>query len=459
MDSPEQTLRAAGEPAPAPAPASGSGSAPPRSPTMPPAKRARYAPAPATPPFTCEICYDEPAASDASTLRCGHRFCNGCWGAYASSKVKDEGRCMLPCMSSGCACIVDAPTLRRVLDAGAYDRYAARRTPARARADAGEVEDAAAAELRRRAPGPALLPAPGLRADDRVRGRRRLRAHDRGPDGGVRRGPHALRRLRHGREPPAACVCARARVAQERARGRGHRAVDPREHARVPEVQGRHREGRRLQVRAAARVRATADARDSRMVCRHCSFQFCWMCMKDWDVHGYNDSVCSTWKEPDLTDDMTAAKRHLERWLFYFDRFNNHELSAKLDVELLERAAERITQVQDETGMSWIEAQYMREAVAELSRCRLTLKWTYAMAHFLESGNDKQIFEDIQSCVACVCAHVWSERLSLSVGIWRLPSRSSRNSFRKRSSRRPSRTYDKIPSTRLYVCSDVTPRT
>jgi ariadne-1 len=128
--------------------------------------------------------------------------------------------------------------------------------------------------------------------------------------------------------------------------------------------------------------------------------------MKDWDVHGYNDSVCSTWKEPDLTDDMTAAKRHLERWLFYFDRFNNHELSAKLDVELLERAAERITQVQDETGMSWIEAQYMREAVAELSRCRLTLKWTYAMAHFLESGNDKQIFEDIQSCVACVCARV-----------------------------------------------------
>jgi ariadne-1 len=133
------------------------------------------------------------------------------------------------------------------------------------------------------------------------------------------------------------------------------------------------------------------------MVCRHCNYQFCWMCMKNWDVHGYNDKVCSTWTEPELTEDMTEAKRNLERWLFYFDRFNNHELSAKLDVELVERSEERIKEVQDETGMSWIEAQYMHDAVKELSRCRLTLKWTYAMAHFLANGHDKQIFEDIQS--------------------------------------------------------------
>jgi ariadne-1 len=119
--------------------------------------------------------------------------------------------------------------------------------------------------------------------------------------------------------------------------------------------------------------------------------------MKNWDVHGYNDKVCSTWTEPELTEDMTEAKRNLERWLFYFDRFNNHELSAKLDVELVERSEERIKEVQDETGMSWIEAQYMHDAVKELSRCRLTLKWTYAMAHFLANGHDKQIFEDIQS--------------------------------------------------------------
>ena len=39
----------------------------------------------------------------------------------------------------------------------------------------------------------------------------------------------------------------------------------------------------------------------------------------------------------------------------------------------------------------------MRDAVDELTRCRVTLKWSYSMAYFLAPGNDKQIFEDIQA--------------------------------------------------------------
>ena len=39
----------------------------------------------------------------------------------------------------------------------------------------------------------------------------------------------------------------------------------------------------------------------------------------------------------------------------------------------------------------------MQSAVDELNKCRQTLKWTYAMAHFLSAGNKKQMFEDIQA--------------------------------------------------------------
>jgi ariadne-1 len=53
--------------------------------------------------------------------------------------------------------------------------------------------------------------------------------------------------------------------------------------------------------------------------------------------------------------------------------------------------------MQDISGISWIEAQFLKHAVDELSRCRMTLKWTYAMAHFLAPGNKKQILEDIQA--------------------------------------------------------------
>lgn len=43
------------------------------------------------------------------------------------------------------------------------------------------------------------------------------------------------------------------------------------------------------------------------------------------------------------------------------------------------------------------QATFMQTAVDELTKCRRTLKWSYAMAYFLTPGNQKQIFEDIQA--------------------------------------------------------------
>lgn len=41
----------------------------------------------------------------------------------------------------------------------------------------------------------------------------------------------------------------------------------------------------------------------------------------------------------------------------------------------------------------------MQQAVDVLTGCRITLKWSYAMAYFLSPGNEKQIFEDLQAYV------------------------------------------------------------
>lgn len=119
--------------------------------------------------------------------------------------------------------------------------------------------------------------------------------------------------------------------------------------------------------------------------------------MKNWEVHGYNDTTCNAFVEPQPDAASNEAKKNLERWLFYFDRFNNHELSAKLDQELYERTEERMLEVQETCQLSWIESKFMKHAVDDLTRCRVTLKWSYAMAYFLEKGNVKQIFEDLQA--------------------------------------------------------------
>ena len=139
------------------------------------------------------------------------------------------------------------------------------------------------------------------------------------------------------------------------------------------------------------------NADNSRILCRHCRHQFCWVCNAAWDKHGYNNKSCNAFKEPEKSDPETRAKANLERWLFYFDRWNNHEISAKLDEKLYQTLEDRIKEVQEASDMSWIEARFMKNAVEELSRSRYTLKWTYSMAFYLKSGNAKTIFEDLQA--------------------------------------------------------------
>jgi ariadne-1 len=87
---------------------------------------------------------------------------------------------------------------------------------------------------------------------------------------------------------------------------------------------------------------------------------------------------------------------------------------------LYETLEDRIKDVQDasEGGMSWIEARFMKNAVEELTRCRWTLKWTYAMAFYLKGGNAKSIFEDLQAWVSSIPTIILADpRLSFSLSV------------------------------------------
>jgi ariadne-1 len=53
-------------------------------------------------------------------------------------------------------------------------------------------------------------------------------------------------------------------------------------------------------------------------------------------------------------------------------------------------------EMQITSDLTWIEVQFMKKAVDEVDKCRMTLKWTYAMAYYLGAGNEKELFEDNQ---------------------------------------------------------------
>ncbi|OCH90674.1 hypothetical protein OBBRIDRAFT_776647 [Obba rivulosa] len=347
MDSPSRVLQDAGEPPNA---------SPPSSPVVRPNKRARRA----EDEFICEICCDtDPDA--VFRLRCGHAFCKVCWQTYVVGKIKSEGQCFFRCMQEGCQTAVDEPTIEQLVDEACFARYRELL-----------LQSYVSAQPRLR-----FCPHPSCTETVSCSG-------------------SALTEV-----PTVQC-------------GEGHAfcfgcGLDADHRPLICKLASKWMSSARDDAGTAQWIKANTrtcprcqnniekSGGCNRILCRQCKYQFCWLCMRNWDVHGYNNAVCNVWKEPDPDEDMTTAKANLERWLFYFDRFNNHELSTRLDKELCERAAEKMDEILKTQQMSWIEAKFMENAVDELTKCRATLKWTYAMAYFLVPGNQKHIFEDIQA--------------------------------------------------------------
>lgn len=135
------------------------------------------------------------------------------------------------------------------------------------------------------------------------------------------------------------------------------------------------------------------------MTCRKCRHEFCWMCMGIWSEHGTSWYNCNRYEEKSGTDARDAqakSRQSLERYLHYYNRYANHEQSARLDKDIYHKTEKKMTLLQGASGLSWIEVQYLEEASRALQQCRQTLKWTYAFAYYLARNNMTEIFEDNQ---------------------------------------------------------------
>ncbi|XP_050710210.1 potential E3 ubiquitin-protein ligase ariadne-2-like [Eriocheir sinensis] len=132
------------------------------------------------------------------------------------------------------------------------------------------------------------------------------------------------------------------------------------------------------------------------MQCCNCKHDFCWMCLGCWKTHGSEYYECSRYKEnPNIAHESAhaQAREALKKYLHYYERWENHSKSLKLEEETLAKIRERIQEkVMAGTG-TWIDWQYLLDAAALLARCRYTLQNTYPFAYYLESGPRKDLFE------------------------------------------------------------------
>jgi len=136
------------------------------------------------------------------------------------------------------------------------------------------------------------------------------------------------------------------------------------------------------------------------MTCKKCKYEFCWVCLADWSTHGTSWYNCNRYEDKagvQARDAQAQSRASLERYLHYFNRWANHEQSAKLDKQLYARTEKKMEQMQQSSNLTWIEVQFAKRAADVLLDARMTLKWTYAMAYYLKKCNATTIFEDNQA--------------------------------------------------------------
>ncbi|GMS97809.1 hypothetical protein PENTCL1PPCAC_19984, partial [Pristionchus entomophagus] len=132
------------------------------------------------------------------------------------------------------------------------------------------------------------------------------------------------------------------------------------------------------------------------MQCLKCKHHFCWMCFGDWKTHGSEYYECSRYREnPEVATEANhmKARRALEKYLHYYERYENHAKSLRMEVQMRDKLKQRIEEKVTGHDGTWIDWQHLHEASMLLAKCRYTLQYTYPFAYYLERCARKELFE------------------------------------------------------------------
>nr|GAT59280.1 predicted protein [Mycena chlorophos] len=302
----------------------------------PVARSRKRAPSNDSTSFTCSICFDDSPDLKPLALECGHKACSGCWDAYVSAKLTEEAEHACRCMAEGCALVAPDAFIRSVISADHYARFQ---------------------ELQELVKGGSSSSA-------------------------VKEHKFCFGCVIDSDHRPVVCGVALLWLKKCR---------DDSETANWI----------KSNTKECPKCVSTIEKNGgcNHMTCKKCKNEFCWVCMGPWSEHGTAWYSCNRYDEKggvDARDAQSRSRASLERYLHYYNRWANHEQSAKLARELFTKTEKKMEEMQVTSTLTWIEVQFMKKAVEELDKCRVTLKWTYAMAYYLAKGNEKEMFEDNQ---------------------------------------------------------------
>jgi ariadne-1 len=104
--------------------------------------------------------------------------------------------------------------------------------------------------------------------------------------------------------------------------------------------------------------------------------------------------------------DREKARTELQRYMFYFERYENHEKSSKFAQKLLPQLKQKIELLHEIKSYPMGELTFLEEACKECIRCHNVLKWTYVYGYYcIDEKNKirKESFEYSQTDLERFC--------------------------------------------------------
>jgi hypothetical protein len=126
------------------------------------------------------------------------------------------------------------------------------------------------------------------------------------------------------------------------------------------------------------------------MTCRTiaggCEHEFCWLCLEDWKNHNkcnQENSVKKVYK-------LQETKSDLQRFIFYFDRYSNHDKALKHARRLRNSIEYFILFFEGTKNIPLSELYFLREGVEITIKSRIFLKNTYIFGYYLNDQHKKE---------------------------------------------------------------------
>ena len=103
---------------------------------------------------------------------------------------------------------------------------------------------------------------------------------------------------------------------------------------------------------------------------------------------------------------MHDAKSELDKYMFYFERFNNHDKAEKHARTLKPVIKAKINLLHDIKKYPLQELEFLEEAIIEVIKCRQVLKFTYVYGYYLINPKEVALFQFLQENLEKNCDYL-----------------------------------------------------